>query len=400
MRKLFSIVFSAVLLLIVSAQWTWAQKVKVYDLGHYPPDGTWAELWSVNSFGVAVGWGDVASSDVRMIGVPVLGPHAGRWFECGVTSGDSTNYGWVGEPVAISDTGMIVGNIKGEAPYSRAYAWAPNRAGTDLGTLQGDAGSAAITVNRLGTLIVGVSYGDSGSTPVVWTPEVEWNHGQPTTTWEIHKLPTGGLDQPGQVWEGVTLNWWGAYGVNDLGQIVGDAWSDNYDEIAVIWNPIHGGQGWAIQQLPHKSSFPIVYDHKYTEALAINNQGEIVGDANVGEGWCDENGVCTTLPAFWNVESPGAHSWKLIELTTLSGMRQGWDLAYGINDLGDIVGVSIDAGGNSLATLWVTRNPTKPQVLGFPGDWSEAFHVNNFGIAVGHYGIGDGPSQAAAVAIH
>jgi hypothetical protein len=403
MRKLFGIVFSSVLLLIVSAQWTWAQKVKVYDLGHYSPDGTWAELTSINKFAVAVGWGDVASSDVRMIGVPVLGPYAGSWFECGVTSGDSTKYGWVGEGVAISDTGIIVGNIKGEAPNSRAYAWTVGgHGGIDLGTLRGDDGSVAIAINNSGTLITGGSYHwltetSWWLTPVAWTPKVEWHNGRPTTTWVIHVLPTGGLEQSGAVFDNVTLNNWSGWGVNDLGQIAGDAWSDNYDEIAVIWNPLPGGQGWRIQRLPHQSTVGV---HKYTEALAINNQGDIAGDVNIGEGWCDINGVCTDLPALWKMESRNAHTWDLIELTTLSGTREGWNTALGINDIGDVVGVSIDAGGNSLATRWVTTNPTKPKVLGFPGDWSQAFQVNNFGIAVGQYGIGDGPSQAAAVAIH
>ncbi len=39
-------------------------------------------------------------------------------------------------------------------------------------------------------------------------------------------------------------------------------------------------------------------------------------------------------------------------------------------------------------------------VLGFPGDWSVGYAVNNFGIAVGTYGIGADPEQAAAVANH
>ena len=193
------------------------------------------------------------------------------------------------------------------------------------------------------------------------------------------------------------MNNWSGFGVNDLGQIVGDGWSDNFDEIAVVWNPIDG-RGWEIQQLPHKSSFPIVYDHKYTEALSINNQSEIVGDANLGDGWCVGD-VCTTLPALWKMESPTAHVWKLTELTTLSGTRTGWDVAWGINDLGDVVGVSNDADGNWLATRWTTSNPVNPRVIGFPGDWSQAYQVNNFGIVVGEYGVGNGPQQAVAVPI-
>jgi hypothetical protein len=385
MRKLFGIVFSLVLLLIVSVPGTWAQNVGQY------PFGTWASLYDVNDSGVAMGWGDV-NGDIRIVGVSLFGPNAGKWFETGVSSNDD----WNGEGGGIASNCMIVGSVAGNYGYARAYAWtAGYRAGTDLGTLRGDSGSAAIAVNHGGTLIVGVSYGDSGSTPVVWTPEVESNHGQPVATWKIQKLPTGGLDRLGQVWQGVTLNWWGGWGVNDLGQIVGDAWSDNYDEIAVIWNPLPRGQGWTIQQLPHQSTVGV---HKYTEALAINNQGDIAGDVNLGENWCDD--VCTDLPALWRMESPQANTWKLIEPATLSGAPEGWNTVCGINDVGDVVGISVDADGNSHATRWLVTNPSKPKVIGFPGDWSQAYQVNKSRIAVGSYSSGGGPYQPAAVAIH
>jgi uncharacterized membrane protein len=200
----------------------------------------------------------------------------------------------------------------------------------------------------------------------------------------------GGFEQPGKVFENVILNNWGGWGVNDLGQIVGDAWSDNFDEIAVIWTPILRG-GWRIQRLPYQSA---VAEYPYTEALAINNRGEIVGDY-----WeCTEE-ACTALPALWKVKAAGARAGNLTVLATLSGLLQGWNVAWGINDVGDIVGVSNDADGNWLATHWLTKAPGTAEVLGFPGDWSEAFDVNDFGIAVGHFGVGDGPSQAAAVAI-
>jgi hypothetical protein len=395
-RKLFGIVFTAVLLLIVSAQGTWAQRVKVYDLGHYP-GGTWAELHDLNDLGVAVGWGDVAGGDIRMVGVPIVGPDAGEWFENSVSS----NEVWAQEGEGTTITGTIVGSVTGENGEARAYAWTVGRhGGIDLGTLPNDDGSVAIAINNSGTLITGGSYHWLSETswwltPVAWTPKVEWHNGRPNTTWVIHALPTGGLEQSGAVFDNVTLNNWSGWAVNDLGQIAGDAWSDAYDEIAVVWNPIRSGQGWEIQQLPHRSIFPIVADHKYTEVLSINNRGEIVGDV----WWCSDD-ACTALPALWKMQSPRAQTWDLIELATLSGARQGWNLAWGINDIGDVVGVSNDAEQNWFATRWLTSNPTTANVLGFPGDWSQAFQVNNYGIAVGRYGIGSNPEQAAAVAIH
>jgi hypothetical protein len=72
----------------------------------------------------------------------------------------------------------------------------------------------------------------------------------------------------------------------------------------------------------------------------------------------------------------------------------------GINDVGDVVGISVDADGNSHATRWLVTNPSKPKVIGFPGDWSQAYQVNKSRIAVGSYSSGGGPYQPAAVAIH
>jgi len=385
MRKLYGIVFSAVLL-IGNARPTWAQ-----NLGQYP-FGTSVALYDVNAAGVAMGWGDV-NGDTQMVGVSLFGPHSGQWFKSGISSN-----GVAGEGGAIAGTGMIVGTIADSSGNARAYAWtADHQVGIDLGTLSGDIGSSAFAISPGGTMIVGLSYGDSGSTPVVWTLDADQRNGRQVTTWTIQTLPTGGLEQTGQVWPGVTLIYWGCYGVNDRGQIVGDAWSENYDEIAIIWNPLPSGRKWRIDRLPHQSSSG---GHKYTEALSINNEGDIAGDMNLGEGWCDSNGVCTDLPALWRMESPQANAWKLVELTTLSGAPVGWNTAWGINNVGDVVGVSVDAGGNSLATRWVITTPGKPMVLGFPGDWSQAYQVNDFRIAVGFYGFDNGPNQPAAVAIH
>ena len=99
------------------------------------------------------------------------------------------------------------------------------------GRYSADGGSVAIAINHSGTLIVG----NSGKlledhitmrvTPLVWTSKVVWNEGRPTLSWDMHALPTGGWEKPGAVFPGVTLNFWGGWGVNDLGQIAGDGWT-------------------------------------------------------------------------------------------------------------------------------------------------------------------------------
>jgi uncharacterized membrane protein len=391
MRKSFSVAFSAVLLLIVSAQLTWAQKHKVWELGTYP-GGTWAELQCINDLGVAMGWGEVpigGGTETRMIGIPLFGFNAGRWFESGVSSGEND----AGEEGGISNTGILVGNIMGSNGWPEAYAWTPNHAGVHLGKYSDDDGSVAIAINHSGTLIVGMSgklLPDQTMrvTPIVWMSKVIWNNGRPTLSWEMHALPTGGLEKPGAVFDGITLNFWGGWGVNDLGQIAGDGWTSNeigqYWEIAVVWNPIKGGKEWEIQRLPMAADFA------YNEALAINDLGEIVGNV-----WGADR-----HPALWKRDSRRGNTWNLAILPLLHP-TDIWDTAWGINDLGDIVGFCFDPDWVPQATRWNAHAPLSPaQALGFPGDWSVAYSVNNLGIAVGGYGIGDGPEQAVAMKLH
>ena len=384
MRKLLGIAFSAALLLIGGAQATWGQTAKVYDLGTYP-DGTWARLTGINDFGVGVGLGDVAG-DQRMVGVPLFGRNAGDWFESGASSSAVDAY--VLTP-AISNTGVIAGTITGENGNPEAYAWMANRAGFQLGTLPGDLASYAYAINHLGTFIVGQSIGTTKATAVVWTPRVNWTDAGPTPAWEIHALPTGGLQKPGAVFDGVTLRLWGGWGVNDSGQIAGDAYEFNADtgewwEIAVVWNRTRDGGGWKVQRLPMAADAD---DFPYTEALSINNLGEVVGDV-----W----GSAAGAPALWKKDSHKGKTWTLTVLPTL-GPAPMWDIAKSINDRGDIVGYCYDANWAQQATRWNARAPLSPvQPLGFPGDWSVAYSVNNFGIAVGGYGTG-AVEQAVAV---
>jgi len=232
-----------------------------------------------------------------------------------------------------------------------------------------------------------------------WTPAPGWHQGTPTITWQIHELPTNGMENPGAVYPDGTLSWWGPWGVNDLGQLAGDGWNDDGSkEIAVVWNPIHGGQGWEVQQLPHHSIYGFVSDHYSTEAIAINDRGEIAGDASIDV----DPGV--NAAAIWRM-SPRTHTWEMTELPALSGQRVGWNAAMGINENGDVVGWGTPVADQDwhnwtiLATRWLTKDPSFVQAIGFPDGWSRAFGVNNAGIAVGVYRINGGPDQAFAAAI-
>jgi len=359
---------------------TACDKSRTWDLGVYP-GGTTATLQSINDFGVAMGWGDVpieGGTETRMIGVPLFGFNAGQWFQSGVSSGED----WTGDGGGISNTGIIVGNIMSSNGRPEAYAWTPNHGGFRLGKYEDDDGSAAIAISRSGTFIVGNSGkhlpdGTMRVTPLVWTSKVIWKDGRPTLSWEMHALPKGGLEKPGAVYEGITLNFWGGWGVNDLGQIAGDGWAydpelDEYWEIAVVWTPIQGGKGWKVQRLPKADGFT------YNEALGINNLGEIVGDV-----WDWSDTVQGAFPALWKVDPRTQKIRSLKVLPTF--LPYGWSVAWGINDLGDVVGYSTDENWIAKAARWNSHDVSFVKSLGFPGDTSLALGVNNMGIAVGGY---------------
>ena len=326
-----------------------------------------------------------------MIGVPLFGRNAGHWFQSGVSSDTVDEL-----TPAISDTGVIAGTMTGDDGNPEAYAWLPNRTGVSLGTLPGDYKSYAYAISRNGLFIVGQSMRQLQDPPyviataVVWTARVDRKGGRTTMTWEIHALPKGGLDTVGAVFPGVLMRLWGGWGVNDFGQVAGDAYQDDPDsgnwwEIAVVWNPRGDGKGWQLQRLPMPAG-SMAADFPYTEALAINNQGEIVGDV-----WGS-----AAAPALWKTGSPTGKAWKLTVLPSLSSTPM-WDIATAINDRGDIVGYCSDADWNPQATRWAAESPRSPvRTLGFPGEMSAAYSVNNRGIAVGGY-VSDGVERAYAV---
>ena len=204
MRKSFQHSVFGGLLLIVSGQGTWAQQVKVSDLGHYP-GGTWADPRDINNFGLAVGYGDLPDGYTRPLGVSVFGPRAGKWFDLGTLGGTAT--GWEEGVISVSDTGMIVGHSAfRDNDRAHAFVWTEKSGMVDLGTLA-DIGyptynsSYAYGVNKQGTLIVGWSGVEEScitcapTLPVVWTPSVVWRNGQAVTRWTMQKLDTGGFDE-------------------------------------------------------------------------------------------------------------------------------------------------------------------------------------------------------------
>jgi probable HAF family extracellular repeat protein len=351
-----------------------AAQNKAWELGTYP-GGTWAAMGDINDFGVAVGQGDLPDGSTSSLAISLFGPRARKWIDLGTLGG--TYSGWEDGIISISNTGVIVGH-SATADNNRAhgFVWTENSGLVDLGTLA-DIGyptynsSYAAAVNKLGTLIAGWSGIEEScipcapTLPVVWTPAVVWTNGVPAIRWKIQKLNTDGFDE---------TTYWYVWAVNDFGQIVGEANSQG-GMVGVLWTPLPSGKGWKLTRLPDLPGYPA------TEPFNINDRGEITGNIEPAE-------FSVWVPAYWKPLDPlrQKYSPPIVLALPEGGFTNGY--TDGINELGDMTGECWGDGGDQ-AVRWTTQDTTFSQVLGFPGDFSWSFRVNNDRIAVVTYGGGD-----------
>jgi uncharacterized membrane protein len=348
--------------------------IKSWDLGVFP-GGTYVELSDVNDLGFAVGTGDLPNGETHTLGVALFGPQKGEWIDFGTLGGAIP--GGYDEPVLkVSNTGLVATHSVTPDGHWHAAAWTQKTGMFDLGTLA-DIGVAAYNssyaaaVNRSGTLIVGSSQLEEGNWmaapgyPTVWTPSLEWKHGQLSVVWRIQKLDITGMED---------FPYWVAWDVNDFGQIIGIAQNADMSLVRpVLWNPLPHGRGWKLIQLP------VLPDIPFQMNFGINNRGEIVGGLN--------SDTVPWTPTLWKPLNRQRDAYGApIILTGADGYTDGgW--ADGINDLGDISGVMWGSAGQQ-AMLWSSDHVGPSQILGFPGDWSLAWKLNNFRIAVGGFGGG------------
>jgi len=206
-----------------------------------------------------------------------------------------------------------------------------------------------------------------------------------------------------------------AIGINNLGQVVGrsGSWNPGCDTgecNAVLWD------NGTITDLG------MLDGHDYSEALAINNQGEIVGlsgssvlgphavlwdhgtitDLGMPPG--DDSAIATGINERGQIIGSGGNSteqygllWNNDTITELRAVDIWWDCpvgglgpyahAYGINNLGQVVGVSTTLTGVH-AVLWENGTTTDLGTLTLPGhNYSEAFGINDRGQIMGLSGI-------------
>ena len=202
-----------------------------------------------------------------------------------------------------------------------------------------------------------------------------------------------------------------AMGINNLGQVVGVADTDQGTRRAFLWNP-----GTGIVDLRNNG---VTLNGSRSAATAINDNAVIVGEANIppsggnpfefshafvynpGAGIIDLNGQVTFLGGQNSrttaVNASGQScglaqdlqgNWRafryslasgLVDLGTLGGIQSR---ANGLNDQFEVAGAADAPDGSVRATLW---SPTRGRFTFYfnRSRVSEAYDVNNAGLVVG-----------------
>ncbi|MEU4747058.1 hypothetical protein AB0G02_42275, partial [Actinosynnema sp. NPDC023658] len=266
--------------------------------------------------------------------------------------------------IADNDHGHVIGVASGTgAPH--AVHWARGSAGVDLGP------GIPSALNQVGQVVVQEAVNGAG--PYVQRPRI-WQAGKVTditpsgSGWVVAAAinnngvvpmtystsPSGYHQERAVVWKDgrhVSLPLSGPHlwlsAINDAGVVAG----------AKL--PMFGSGAYAFRCVTTSTCEPLaavpgsgVYDIK-----AINEAGVVVGNED-------------TQALRWDGTS-------VTVLSTSGGVANG---TQALNERGDVVGWSTDAGGTSRATLWPAGG--KPVDLGVPGP-SEASAVNERGDVVG-----------------
>lgn len=287
---------------------------------------------------------------------------------------------------AVNNLGTIVGYVSDANFNTLAVKWSPAGAITSLGTLPGDEYSEATGINDLGQIV-----GFSGST----------DGDEHAVEWNAHGAITDLGAAPGQLSDS------DAYGINDFGEVAGADNPAPRQVNAVLWRKgVIDNFGAAEEN-----------DIGDTAASAVNDLGTIVGqdfvihsDASHESVRWNADGSYVRLPYLADERGPGGGATAINNLNVVVGNSPThtfhqphavrWDqhgnitdlgtlpsgidsFAYGINDLGLVVGTASDADAVDHAVTW-SRTGTLRRLPELPGgSGSEALAVSDTGLVVG-----------------
>jgi len=351
--------------------------------------GSWSNLG--NTFAKALDgdtntFFDAPTSDGNSVGIDTKAPNAYVAIDLGTLGGSSSG------ALSINDAGQIVGQSQIQGGDSHAALFSGTGSGNiDLGTLGGSF-SIATAINNSGTIVGSSSLpgdkvtratlfsgtgGDNidlgalggvrgaasavnSSGQIVGNSTIAGDESSPAGNDFNHATlfsgaSSGNIDL-GTLSGPVSL----AYGINEVGQIVGVSFLPGWPEVAIQHATLFSGTGSGNIDLGTLGGGD-------STAVAINSSGQIVGYSNASG---SPNTVRATL-----FSGTGSGN---IDLGTLGGPRS---LASGINDAGQIVGNSDSSTGNFHGFLYMRGVMTdlNALVIGSPATNIRASSINNWG---------------------
>jgi probable HAF family extracellular repeat protein len=313
---------------------------KATDLGTL--GGTQSEALGINNSAQVVGWSYVPS------GVE----HAFLWTRASGMQDLGTLGGTASHAYAINDNGQVVGSSTTAAGDKHAFLWTATDGMRDIGTLGGVL-SEALAISKNGA-IVGGSFLSGGGSEVtfLWSAGVMENIGgtrarglavnnalQVVGTADVGVVSSTYRSllwtKSGGVWTSEELDGPNpnggsyTYGINELGQIMGDFITTTSQRGAYTWTRAGGYK-----------VLPVLPKGTGVWANAINDAGRIVGYGNDVSGF--------QHPAVWDPKGDG---WTITTFAG-AGTSKGASWVNALNDNHQAAGGSRMPGGSLHATLW------------------------------------------------